>query len=60
MKVIPTLQIIAPAIGIAVRFTKSKLETLPIPEATTITAVIGEQVRAIEAAKCIGSNISTG
>lgn len=46
--------IIAPAMGIAVRFTRSKEETPPIPEDTTITAVIGEQLRMIEAAKCIG------
>ena len=44
--------IIAPAMGIAVRFTRSKEETPPIPEDTTITAVIGEQLRMIEAAKC--------
>lgn len=31
-----------------------------MPEDTTITAVIGEQLRAIEAAKCIGRSISTG
>ena len=30
--------IIAPAMGIAVRFTRSKEETPPIPEDTTITA----------------------
>lgn len=52
--------IIAPAMGIAVRFTRSKEETPPIPEDTTITAVIGEQLRIMEAAKCIGSSISTG
>ena len=52
--------IIAPAMGIAVRFTRSKEETPPIPEDTTITAVIGEQLRMMEAAKCIGSSISTG
>lgn len=52
--------IIAPAIGIAVRFTRSKEDTPPIPEETTITAVIGEQLRMMEAAKCIGSSISTG
>ena len=39
--------IIAPAMGIAVRFTRSKEETPPIPEDTTITAVIGEQLRMI-------------
>ena len=54
------LTIIAPAIGIAVRFTRSNGETPPMPEDTTITAVIGEQLRAIEAAKCIGRSISTG
>ena len=32
--------IIAPAIGIAVRFTRSKGDTPPMPEETTITAVI--------------------
>ena len=31
-----------------------------MPEDTTITAVMGEQVRAIDAAKCIGSRNSTG
>ena len=41
---------IAPIMGMKVRFTKSKLETPPIPEATTITAVMGEQLRIIEAA----------
>ena len=40
----------APHIGMKVRLTRSKLETLPMPEDTTITAVIGEQVRAMEAA----------
>ena len=51
---------IAPIMGMKVRFTKSKLETPPIPEATTITAVMGEQLRIIEAAKCMGSSINTG
>lgn len=51
---------IAPAIGIAVRFTRSKEETSPIPEETTITAVIGEQLRMMDAAKCIGKSMSTG
>ncbi len=50
----------APAIGIAVRLTRSNGETPPMPEETTITAVIGDQLRAIDAAKCIGSSISTG
>ena len=51
---------IAPIMGMKVRFTKSKLETPPRPEATTITAVMGEQLRIIEAAKCMGSSINTG
>ena len=46
--------------GIAVRFTKSKEETPPIPEDTTITAVIGEQLRMMDAAKCMGRSINTG
>ena len=50
----------APSIGMVVRLTRSKEETSPIPEETTITAVIGEQLRIIEAAKCIGSSMSTG
>ena len=50
----------APIMGMKVRFTKSKLETPPIPEDTTITAVMGEQLRMMEAAKCMGSSISTG
>ena len=39
----PTFTSIAPHMGIKVRFTKSKGDTLPMPEATTITAVMGEQ-----------------
>lgn len=50
----------APAIGMAVRLIKSNGETPPMPDATTITAVIGEQLRAILAAKCIGKSIRTG
>ena len=46
--------------GMKVRLIKSKGETLPMPEDTTITAVIGEQVRAMDAAKCMGSRKSTG
>lgn len=56
----PTFTSIAPHMGITVRFTKSKGDTLPMPEATTITAVMGEQVRAMEAAKCIGNKKRTG
>ena len=54
------LTIMAPHMGMKVRLIRSKGETLPMPEATTITAVMGEQVRAMDAAKCIGSRNSTG
>ena len=56
----PIFTNMAPAIGIAVRFIKSKGDTPPMPDDTTITAVIGEQLRAILAAKCIGKSIKTG
>ena len=47
-------------IGIAVRLTTSNGETLPMLDATTITAVIGDMARAELAAKCIGSSMTTG
>ena len=56
----PIFTNMAPAIGIAVRLIKSNGDTPPIPDDTTITAVIGEQLRAILAAKCIGKSIRTG
>ena len=60
MKFAATSVINAPAIGIAVRFTTSNGETPPMLEATTMTAVIGDMARAALAAKCIGSNMTTG
>jgi len=46
--------------GIDVRFTTSIGDTFAMPETTTITAVIGDILRAILAAKCIGNSIKTG
>ena len=49
----------APAMGMAVLLITSKGDTPPMPDDTTITAVIGEQLRMMEAAKCMGTSIST-
>ena len=50
----------APAMGMAVRLTTSKGETLATPETATITAVIGETLRAMLEANCMGNSMATG
>ena len=60
MKFAATSVINAPVIGMAVRLTTSNGETPPILEATTMTAVIGDMALAALAAKCMGSNMTTG
>ena len=51
---------IAPAMGIAVRLMTSNGETLAIPETATITAVMGDTLRAMLDANCMGSSMATG
>lgn len=51
---------IAPAIGIAVRLTTSIGDTFAMPDTATITAVMGDTLRAILEANCIGKSIATG
>ncbi len=46
--------------GMAVRFTKAKGDTPPIPEETTMTGVIGKTALATLAAKCMGNSITAG
>ena len=57
-KIMTKLITIQITIGMDKRFAISKGETLPMPAHTTITAVIGDIVRAIELANCIGTNNS--
>ena len=54
-KIITKLITIQITIGMDKRFAISKGETLPMPAQTTITAVIGDMVRAMELANCIGT-----